>query len=147
VRVKFYRRLVAVLPGQGFQEWYYFPEEKKVESFPILGWAVYRHEASPHECRPGCECREDDDAEVVPFSADSTGSVEEVTGVLEPSNLIGVLSEGKTYSLEEAFRIYCKKQREEADSRARAEARQGARSATSPARGIPPETDAPGGAA
>lgn len=121
--VQFHRELVTALPGQGFRQWYYYPDEKKVDSWPLLGWAVYHERPARHECdEDGCECEGDDSAIVVGLVADSDGDVEEVGSINDP-RLVGVLPEGQALTAGEAALIYARK-RKEADERfARAKAR------------------------
>jgi hypothetical protein len=118
--VKFYRRLVTVLPGQGYQTWTYNNSEKKAESWPLLGWAVYREVAEAHECDlPNyCECEGDDYALVVPLSAYTDGSVEEAETDRRLS-VVNILPAGVSCSDEEAAALYEVKRRDEAEGRAR----------------------------
>lgn len=127
--MKFYRKLVTALPGQGFRMWWYDAETKKVESWPLVGWAVYSEKPEAHECDlPNyCECEGDDSAIVVPLSADGQGDVEELTGPLRSPALVGILPDGKSFTDEEAASIYG----QEAERIARVRAEHAAKAAKS----------------
>lgn len=119
--VRFYRELVTALPGQGFREWFYYPEEKKVDSWPLLGWAIYHEKAERHECEEdGCECEGDDSAIVVALSVDVEGYVEKV---MDGPRHVGILPEGQAFTAGEAALIYAQKLKEENERFARAKAR------------------------
>ncbi len=113
--MKFYRRLVGILPGQGYQQWTYNNAEKKAESWPLVGWAVYREVPEAHECDlPNeCECEGDDSATVVPLTAYSSGDVEETD--FRCSDVVSILPAGEACSDEEAAALYETKRRREAE--------------------------------
>ena len=103
------RRLVAVLPGQGFREWFYDAEAKKAGSVPLLGWAVYSEYGTPD---PDAEdvCLDYEVAIVKPLSVDGDGYVDEV----EQNGIIGILPEGRSFTDDEAREAYTQKKAEEA---------------------------------
>lgn len=120
--VRFSRQLLTALPGGGYREWFYYPDEKRVDSWPILGWAVYHEKAAAHECDEDspCECEGDDSAIVVALSASGDGDVEELTD--DHPSRIGVLPAGQGFTTEEASEIFLRKQKEQDDRFARARA-------------------------
>ncbi len=121
--VRFHRSLVTALPGAGYRQFFYYPDEGKVDSWPLVAWAVYHEKPEQHECdEDGCECEGDDSAIVVGLVADGDGDVEEVGSINDP-RLVGVLPEGQSFTVEEAASIYARKKKEEAERFARANAR------------------------
>lgn len=129
--MKFYRELVTALPAQGFRTWWYDTETKKAESWPLVGWAVYREKPETHECDlPNyCECEGDDYALVVPLGVDGDGGIDEVTE--QGSAHVGILPEGKSFTDEEAASIHDRKQKQEAERIARVRAERAAKAAKS----------------